>query len=179
MTQYLKWLVIPVLVTLHSLAGGTPESLIYYPNPWYTLPINFTRDLSVGLLIGMAYVAISRWLIYSTDWGRSLEDELLGLLKTRERAPFKDAFTSSIIEEVAFRGMLLNYVNIWLGAGLFALFHLPTRLGLIPWMLSAFVMGLVFGGLFTAGFSLFAPFMAHFTINYLNLHYLNRRQPSH
>ena len=179
MGSYLKWLVLTILIALHMLAGGSHESLLYYPNAWYALDPNLTRDLSVGLLVGMTYVATSRWLIYSTDWGRTLEDELLGLLKTRERAPFRDALTSSAIEELAFRGILLNYVSIWLGAGLFALFHIPTRLGLIPWMLSAFGMGLVFGGLFAAGFSLIAPFMAHFTINYLNLHYLNRRQPSH
>jgi membrane protease YdiL (CAAX protease family) len=177
MSGYLKWMIIPILMGVHMLGGGTLNTLLYYVSPWYSLEANLTRDLSVGLLIGMSYVAISRWLIHSTDWGRALEDELLGLLKTRERVPFKDALTSSLVEEIAFRGILLNYMGIWLGAGLFALFHIPTRLGLIPWMLSAFVMGVVFGALFMGGLSLIAPFMAHFTINYVNLHYLNRRQP--
>ena len=170
-------MIIPALLSVHMLGGGTLDSLLYFQSPWYSLEPNITRDLSVGLLVGMVYVGVSRWLIHSTDWGRALEDELLTLLKTKERAPLKDALTSSAIEEVAFRAILLNYMGIWLGAGLFALFHIPTRLGLIPWMLSAFVMGVVFGMLFITGFSLIAPFMAHFTINYVNLHYLNRRQP--
>jgi membrane protease YdiL (CAAX protease family) len=179
MSGYLKWMIVPVLLSVHMLGGGTLNTLLYFPAPWHALEPNITRDLTVGLLVGMIYVAISRWLIHSTDWGRALEDELLALLKTRERAPFKDALTSSVVEEVAFRAILLNHIGIWLGAGLFALFHIPTRIGLIPWMLSAFLMGVVFGALFVAGFSLIAPFMAHFTINYVNLHYLNRRQHHH
>ena len=179
MTRYLKWLSIPILGGVHLLWGGTLSTLWLVEQPWLDIVPNLTRDVSIGLVIGLLYVGLSRLVIQYTDWGRALEDELLSLLRTRDRSPLQDAFASSLIEEMAFRAVLLNYVSLWSGAALFALFHFPTRLGLIPWMLSAFFMGMVFGALFLAGFSLAAPVTAHFAINYLNLHYLDRRQPQH
>ena len=159
----------------HLMSGATPSTLLFADDPWYTLTPNLTRDLSVGLGIGLIYVAISRWLTQVTEWGRTLEEELLVLLQTRRRAPFRDALSSSIAEEIAFRSLLLHHVDLLSGALLFAAFHLPTKWGLVSWMMSAFFMGIVFGATFLAGFSVLAPVTAHFTINYLNLHYLKRR----
>ena len=175
---HLKWFILPAIALLHVGTGGRLLDCAFYPTPYFTFEIDLTRDLTIGLAIGLVYVGISRWLVHSTRWGKALEDELLGLLRNRERSPLSDAISSSILEECVFRGLLLNYVSLWLGAAIFALFHLPTQRDLILWMLSAFAMGLVFGVLFLSGFSLLAPLSAHFIINYLNLHYLNRRQPA-
>ena len=176
LNRYAKWMTIPFIISLHIALSGELRDIFYHPTPWSNIDQNLTRDAVLGLGIGVLYVAISRWWVQQTQWGRSLEDDMLTLLRTRPRAPIENALASAFIEEIVFRGVLLQYVSIWVGAGIFAIFHVPTRRTLILWMLSAFGMGLVFGGVFLAGFSLVAPLTAHFTVNYMNLHYLNRRQ---
>ncbi len=176
LNRYAKWMTIPLIISLHILASGELKDILYYPSPWLNLAGNLTRDAVLGLGIGVLYVAISRWCVHRTQWGRSLEDDMLTLLGTRPRSPVENAFSSALIEEIIFRGVLLQYVSVWTGGAIFACFHLPTRRSLILWMLSAFGMGIVFGGVFLSGFSLIAPLTAHFTVNYMNLHYLNRRQ---
>lgn len=176
LNRYAKWMTIPLAISVHIVMSGELIDIVYYPHPWLTISSNLTRDAVLGLGLGVLYVGVSRWWVHRTHWGRSLEDDMLTLLRTRPRAPAENAFASAVIEEIIFRGVLLQYVGLWTGAGIFALFHVPTQKSLILWMLSAFVMGVVFGGAFMIGLSLVAPLTAHFVINYMNLHYLNRRQ---
>ena len=42
----------------------------------------------------------------------------------------------------------------------------------MPWTLSALVLGVSFGYMFQATGDLGSPIVAHFTINYLNLHFI-------
>ena len=176
LNRYAKWMTIPIAVSIHIIFGGQLADVLIHPSPWQDLPIDLARDAAFGLFIGLLYVAASRWWVHETQWGRNLEDDMLTLLDTRPRSPAENALSSALIEEIIFRGILLQYLGLWAGAAIFAIFHLPTRKSLILWMLSAFAMGVVFGAIFLMGFSLLTPLVAHFAINFLNLHYLDRRQ---
>ena len=97
------------------------------------------------------------------------------IYSVRQRHPLRDAFGSSCMEEVIFRGILLSWLDIIPSALIFAITHLPLRRGLIIWMITAFAFGLMLCALFMCGLSLVAPLTAHFVINFLNLNYLERR----
>lgn len=130
----------------------------------------------VGLGVGLAVVAGSRWATGRYAWAQSLHRDfrsLLGPLTSREILIL--AAASSIGEELLFRGALMPLIGLWPQALLFALLHLGPARRFLPWTLSALVMGAVFGYLHQLTGDLGAPIAAHFCINYLNLHYIVRR----
>jgi uncharacterized protein len=82
------------------------------------------------------------------------------------------AAASSVGEEVFFRGALLPAAGLWASSAIFALLHVGPKLRFLPWTLSSFVAGMVFGQLFLWTGDLGGPVVAHFTVNALNLRYL-------
>jgi membrane protease YdiL (CAAX protease family) len=65
-------------------------------------------------------------------------------------------------------------VGVWMQAMVFALLHIGPGLRFLPWTLSAFALGLLFGWLFQATGDLGGPIVAHFAINYMNLKFIAR-----
>ncbi len=124
---------------------------------------------------GLAVVYGSRVVTQRSSWGRALHDDfyaLLGDLSGREI--FILAVASSVGEEVFFRGALMPWLGLVPQAVLFGLLHVgPTR-RFLPWTAWALVMGLVFGGLVTLTGDLGGAIAAHFTINFMNLHFIAR-----
>ena len=57
---------------------------------------------------------------------------------------------------------------------IFGLAHFPYRTFLIPWTLTALGVGYLFGWVFDVRHCLIAPIVAHFVVNYFNLHYILR-----
>jgi len=82
------------------------------------------------------------------------------------------ALASSIGEELLFRGALMPWLGIWLQAAIFALLHVGPGRRFLPWTVSAFVLGLLFGALAQWTGNLGGPIAAHFAINFLNLRYI-------
>jgi membrane protease YdiL (CAAX protease family) len=81
--------------------------------------------------------------------------------------------SSSIGEELLFRGALLPWLGPWWQAVVFALLHVGPGKRFLPWTLSALVLGIGFGWLAVWTTNLGAPIAAHFTINFLNLRFIS------
>ena len=82
------------------------------------------------------------------------------------------AIVSSVGEEILFRGFLQSYWGLWLTSLVFGLLHIPMQKHHWPWTVMAVIMGVVFGSCYEWRGTLTAPLIAHFTINYFNLHAL-------
>lgn len=82
------------------------------------------------------------------------------------------ALTSSIGEELLFRGALQPAIGFWPTAILFGVLHGGGAPRLFIWTVFAFLTGLMLGALAIVTGSLLAPILAHLTINYWNLHAL-------
>ncbi|HKA87600.1 MAG TPA: CPBP family intramembrane glutamic endopeptidase [Haliangiales bacterium] len=146
---------------LVRLPGSTPLLLVLSP--------------LIGFGVALAVVFVSRLAVHRFDWARQLHRSfraLLGSLSGRDVLIL--ALASSIGEELFFRGALQPWLGVWASAGVFALLHIGPGLRYLPWTLSAFAMGLVFGEMFNIVGDLIGPIVAHFTINYLNINYITR-----
>lgn len=129
----------------------------------------------VGLAVGLGVVGLTRLATRHFQWARDLHasfHDLLGPLTMREI--FILATASSVGEELLFRGALQPWLGVWLQGAVFALLHVGPGKRFVPWTVSAFVLGVAFGGLASWTGSLGAPIVAHFTINFMNLRYIVR-----
>ncbi len=128
-----------------------------------------------GLLIGLGFVFASRFATHRFEWGRALHRDLRALLGPLHGAEILVlAAASAIGEEIFFRGALQPVVGLWAASAIFALLHIGPKVRFLPWTLSSFVAGVVFGQLFLWAGDLSGPVVAHFTVNALNLRYLSR-----
>ena len=126
-----------------------------------------------GVLIGLGFVFASRFATHRFEWGRSLHRDLRALLGPLPGGEIVTlAVASAIGEEIFFRGALLPGIGLWASSAIFALLHIGPKLRFLPWTLSSFVAGLVFGQLCLWAGDLSGPVVAHFTVNALNLRYL-------
>jgi len=128
----------------------------------------------VGVLLGLGFVFASRFATHRFEWGRALHRDLralLGPLPGPEIAVL--AAASAVGEEIFFRGALLPAAGLWASSAIFALLHVGPKLRFLPWTVSSFVAGMVFGQLFLWSGDLGGPVVAHFTVNALNLRYLS------
>lgn len=166
---------------LQSLYFGEPLSSLWlvkeYPPPSLEFDtFLLERDVVIGISLGWSYVALTRWTSLHFEWSRRLEEELAQLFTGLSSVNITMlAVSSSLVEEVIFRGWLLGSWGLILSSLVFGLLHLPPRLEFWPWTASAIGMGFVFGGLYLWRGSVTAPFIAHFTINYFNLHALTKK----
>jgi uncharacterized protein len=129
----------------------------------------------LGLAMGLLIVFLSRLAVVQFEWARALHRDfrsLLGELSGREILIL--AVASSVGEELLFRGALQPWIGIWPQAVIFALLHIGPGLRFLPWTASALLLGAGFGYVYEYTGDLGAPIVAHFTINYLNLHFISR-----
>jgi len=142
-------------------------------DPW-TLLWTPVVGIALGLLTVQGFRALQRhmgWLNelhreFSSIFGRPSDRELLLL-----------ASASALAEELLFRGAMMDAWGLWVSSLVFALLHIPPRLSLWPWTVSALVMGLCFGAVTLATGNLGAAVAAHFIINLQNLTYITRQRP--
>lgn len=126
-----------------------------------------------GILIGLGFVFASRYAAHRFEWGRALHRDLRALLGPLPGGEIIVlAVASAFGEEIFFRGALLPAVGLGWSSAVFALLHIGPKLRFLPWTISSFVAGLVFGQLFLWSGDLSGPVVAHFTVNALNLRYL-------
>lgn len=152
-----------------ALRGG-PTRLL--PQPDAAHPA-----LSVALALGFSavVVALSRLLEWRFAWARRVAQELaavLGPLTRREIAVF--ALASGVAEELFFRGAMQPDLGLWLTSLIFGLAHGYLDRRFVPWMVMATAVGFGLGLLAHYTGSLLAPILAHFTINYVEFHALDR-----
>jgi membrane protease YdiL (CAAX protease family) len=83
---------------------------------------------------------------------------------------------SSIGEEIFFRGALMPVVGLVASSAVFALLHIGPKVRYLPWTLSSFVAGLMFGQLFLWSGDLTGAVVAHFAVNFLNLRHLSQTE---
>ena len=163
-------------VLLQIGLGADPGSLLF-TDAWPGYPVY--EDVLIGLGIGLLLVGLSRIASKMSVWTRRMEDEfrhILGPLKATDILVL--ALMSSISEELFFRGFLQPQLSLTAAAFIFGLAHFPYRSFLIPWTVAAIAVGFLFGWVFEARECLFAPIIAHFVVNYCNLHYIVRPRPS-
>jgi hypothetical protein len=130
-----------------------------------------------GVLIGLGYVFASRLAVHRFEWARALHRDMramLGPLPDSEAVVL--AVASALGEEIFFRGALLPAIGLSGSSLIFALLHVGPKLRFLPWTVSSFVAGLMFGQLFIWSGDLTGPVVAHFTVNFLNLRFLSAHE---
>jgi membrane protease YdiL (CAAX protease family) len=160
------------------LISAGREDVDIYRIQEVSTPYRLVLSLVLGLVVGFAIVALSRLASRRFAWARLLHSDfrsLLGPLSGREILVL--ALASSIGEELLFRGALQPWIGIWPQALIFALLHVGPGVRFLPWTLSALVLGVLFGYMFQCMGDLGGPIVAHFTINYMNLHFIVRSDP--
>jgi uncharacterized protein len=133
----------------------------------------WAKTVSAGLGVGLVMVLLSRLATARFAWAAHLADEfrkVLGPLDRREALIV--AALSSLAEEALFRGLLQPSLGLWLTAAIFGVLHIGPTPRFLPWTVMAFAAGLAFGALALWTGNIFAPILAHATVNYLNLRFL-------
>ena len=131
--------------------------------------------LLIGAAFGLAVVATFRILARWMPWIDELQDEFRSILgRLSEKEALMLAAASSLGEEILFRSALLDLMGIVASSLLFALVHLPPRRALLPWTLSAGLLGLALAQLTVYTGNIGAAVVAHFLINWLNLRLISR-----
>jgi membrane protease YdiL (CAAX protease family) len=148
------------------------------PNIWHlggqepALSVTFAGTLA-GLAAGLVLVFASRMALYRFEWARALHRELRHMLFPLAAPEIVVlAAASSVGEEMFFRGALLPSIGILGSSALFALLHIGPKTRHLPWTLSSFGAGLLFGAMFLWTGDLTGPVIAHFLINFLNLRHV-------
>ena len=156
-----------------SLIGG-------HANPWRVADHQRPEVLpgaTAGLLMGLGLVFLSRLAVHRFDWARALHRELrgrLGPVSAGECVVL--AGSSSLGQEILFRGALLPLVGLFWSNVVFALLHIGPGARFVPWTLFSFAAGVMFGQLFLWSGDLTGAVVAHFTFNLLNLRHLARNE---
>lgn len=165
-------------------AAGTlflrDSSPLSHPAPWLTLPRATSHVYSVllGTAFGALVAILTRVMVPRFAWAKNLHLELRPLARD---VPFVGiialALSSSLGEELLFRGLLQPWLGLVGQALLFGIVHQlpgPSRWVWVAW---ATLVGLAFGAMFALTGSLAGPLAAHAMINALNLSFLKHHDP--
>lgn len=164
--------------------GFVRDNLDIYHHPegvlsdFFSLPVNASIGAAIGFLFGLIVAYASRYSVYHFTWAKTLHQEFRGIFGPITSTDiFGYAAISAVAEELFFRGALQPAIGIVATSIIFGLLHFAPGKRFLPWPIQALVMGFALGGLFWLTGDLMAPVAAHFTINYQNLHFINRYNP--
>src|SRR6516164_204498 len=146
----------PALVMVLYLALGAAAlawgGLRGQPNIWqlpgHGEPLVFA-SIATGILLGLGIVFASRLALYRFEWARALHREFRGLLN-----PMSDVeivvldVASSVGVEMFFRGALVPAIGLVGSSAVFALLHIGPKARHLPWTVTSFGAGLLFGAIF-------------------------------
>lgn len=127
-------------------------------------------SLLLGVTLGAAVITLSVILNRRFHWARDLEvafREILGPLQRSSVLVL--AATSSIVEEILFRGALQPELGLVWASLLFGLVHFPMERRLLAWTPFAVAMGFLLGWQAEVTGGLVAPMVTHFLVNAVNL----------
>jgi len=140
---------------------------------------NVPIDVTIGALAGLSVVGLSRLFEWLFEWARQLSHAMRHMLGPLDsRAILFWAIFSALGEEMLFRGLLQPNVGLVLSSIGFGLLHIGPDRRYLPWTVMAIAMGFAFGAMYGYTGNLLAPIIAHFTINFFNLHALANLEPS-
>jgi membrane protease YdiL (CAAX protease family) len=150
---------------------GVPPHRLLTPGE----PASLARELAVGVGFGLIVVILSQWAEHKIAAVSRLSNEIRELLPPLDRADIAIiALTSGIGEELFFRGAMQDAWGLWSTVLLFTIVHGFFIRRYWLWMVFAAIIAVAFGFMVVELGSLVAPSIAHITINYFNLHALNR-----
>lgn len=128
---------------------------------------------AAGVLFGLCVVIISH-LVMRFGFAQRMAHTFAAVLGPLSWGQaFLLALLSGIAEELLFRGAMQPTLGLGLTCLVFMLVHWPMTPALIPWTISAGLLGLGLGWGFEASGHVLGPVMAHFTINFVNLKLLS------
>src|SRR4051812_13569404 len=174
-----SWSRTGLVMVLHVALGAAAlvwGSVRGQANIWRLAPAGGARfwgGVATGLALGLAIAFTSRLAVHRFEWARALHRELRSMV-----GPASDteivvlAVTSSIGQEMFFRGALMPAAGVWVSSGVFALLHVAPRLRYLPWTIGSFVAGVLFAELFVWSGDLTGAVLAHFVVNLLNLRHV-------
>ncbi len=173
-----------VLLTLVILGVGAlwPWRFpLIHPAPWLDLDPWTSHAYSgcIGLAFGGLVVVLTPPLVTHSTWVRDLHRDLRPIARAMSpRALLVVGPASGFVEEILFRGLLQPAVGLGPQALIFGAVHyLPGRSRWV-WAIWAALVGLILGTIFELTGSLAGPIVAHTLINWLNLRYLRRHDPT-
>lgn len=139
-------------------------------------PSGALLEVGIGAGFGLLVVVVGRIMERRFEFARSLSDHLAQMIPGLTTSGIAVvAVASSLGEELLFRGAMQDAWGLWPTAAIFAIVHGFFDRKLIVWMVFAGVMGVAFGYMTRELGTITAPVVAHFTINYVNLHLLIQR----
>jgi membrane protease YdiL (CAAX protease family) len=150
------------------------------------LPLAPPRDILYSFALGVSFgslVAVAtRFCVRRFAWAKNLHRELRPLTRGLSGTGIVAlALTSSLGEELLFRGLLQPWLGLWLQALLFGVLHQLAGTSRWVWAGWAALVGFALGSIFALTGSLAGPLAAHALINGLNLSYLRSHdtEPPH
>ncbi len=161
---------------------GDPD-IFHHPgalmSSYLPLPAAVLIGGASGVAFGLGMARLTRFAVYRFRWARTMHTEFRGLFgPLGEWDILGFAIFSAVGEELFFRGVMQAQWGIVPTSLIFGLLHIGPGRKFLPWPFQAVTMGFAFGGLFWLTGNLAAPVLAHFTINYQNLHFINSYDPS-
>ncbi len=171
-----------IVLVLYAAAGALGlliswvrgDSSIYLTEH-HTSALHLLTGPALGVTLGLLFVLFTRLTTHRFDWAKELHCEFRNLVGDLSHSEILVlAVASSFGEELLFRGALQPWVGLWPQAVLFAALHIGPDKRFLPWTILAFLFGALFGALFNLTGNLGGAIAAHFTINYLNLHFISR-----
>jgi membrane protease YdiL (CAAX protease family) len=146
-----------------------PSAMIWIRTElWYA-------DLAMGLGLGLLTVAFTALLSKLSATARRLEQDLREAIgRPGNGEIFLYALTSSVGEEILFRGGMQPSLGVLITSLVFGFVHGGFIGRMWLWSVFALLMGLALGGLQAHTGALAAPIVAHFVVNLVNLHRLTR-----
>jgi len=159
---------------------GNPD-IYHHPEGILQLPLQYGVPVGIaaGIVFGIIIARITRFTVKRFEWARKLHLEFRGLLgRLGDVDIIVYAGTSAIGEEMLFRGAMQPALGLVAASLIFGIVHIAPKTHFIPWTLQAIAMGFAFGLMYEISGELAAPIAAHFTINYVNLHFINNYNPA-
>ena len=170
-------------VVWRLVSNESQFQLFFHPHPSTLAPQNWPGLLIGGIVgggLGYGIARISQFTVRRFEWSRQMHIEFRGLMGPMDNLDvLVFALFSAIGEELFFRGAMQSSLGIVVSSFVFGALHIGPSKKFLPWPFFAVVIGFAFGGLFWLTGNLAAPITAHFVINYQNLHFINKYDPSH
>jgi membrane protease YdiL (CAAX protease family) len=144
-------------------------------SPWMDAPYpaRLAASLGLGLALAVLVVASTPWLTRRAAWARALQAEMKPIID--ELSPTDILFlalASGIAEELFFRGAMQPVLGLIVTSLIFGAVHSGPKPVFLWWSAWAFVMGLLFGGIFELTGVLWGPVLGHVLINQRNIRFM-------
>ncbi len=158
------------MALLWMMFRGDPQLFVHPGWRFPVTPEHVGKGLALGAASAVLVVVVTRLLSVYFEWARRLEIEMAKLLGPLS---YLDVLVISIFsavgEELFFRGAMQPTLGLTATTIFFGFLHIGPSRTFIPWTLSAFIIGGVFGWYYEINGTLAAPISAHFLINLVNL----------